>query len=170
MKYYIALILFFATLYFYSCKPRQLPLLLADKVWLDSIKNTSDSTYTKRYRNNRFVTAEYFINKNKKSVCQLMKDSFGTVRQIIITKNNTRTFFAAYYPNGQLMASYSMDSFGLYHGPSKYYYENGQIKSEGDYAKGFSSGQWKNYNEKGNLSSIDEYDLNGQRIKSVIKK
>src|SRR4030095_1856170 len=131
--------------------------------WLDSIKNRSDTSWIKPYRNKEFATAEYYIDRKDSVVTQLMKDSSGTIRQINISKyNNTRLFFGEYYANGQLKASLPLDSIGKYNGSCKYYYETGQIKSEGAYNHGFLSGEWKNFNPKGKLTSIDKYDENGQ--------
>jgi antitoxin component YwqK of YwqJK toxin-antitoxin module len=136
--------------------------------WLDSIKQKSDTSWKKPYRNNEFVTSEYYIDKKDSIVTQLMKDSAGTIRQIIIAKyDNIRLFFAEYYANGQLKASLPLDGMGKYNGQAKYYYQNGQVKSEGTFIHGFFSGKWKNYSENGRLISKDEYDENGQLIKTT---
>ena len=86
-----------------------------DKAWLDSIIKHSDSTYTKPYYRTDFVTATYYLNKNDSTVCQLMKDSAGNIRQVIIAKKDTRIFFGSYYKNGQLQADLPLDEFGQYH-------------------------------------------------------
>jgi antitoxin component YwqK of YwqJK toxin-antitoxin module len=143
-------------------------IIKINKAWLDSIKNKSDTSWTKRYRNKDFVTAEYYVDKKDSIVTQLMKDSAGIIRQIIIARyDNTRLFFAEYYSNGQLKARLPLDSIGKYNGQAKYYYQNGQVKSEGTFTHGFFSGQWKNCDEKGKLISKDEYDENGQLIKTT---
>jgi antitoxin component YwqK of YwqJK toxin-antitoxin module len=143
-------------------------IIRVDTNWLDSIKRKSDTSWIKPYRNNEFVTSEYYIDKKDSIVTQLMKDSAGAIRQIIIAKyDNIRLFFAEYYANGQLKASLQFDSTGKYNGQAKYYYQNGQVKSEGIFVHGFFSGQWKNYDEKGKFISKDEYDENGQLIKTT---
>jgi antitoxin component YwqK of YwqJK toxin-antitoxin module len=152
-----------------SCeKNRSASLIKLDIHWLDSIKHKSDTSWIKPYRNNEFVTAEYFIDKKDSIVTQLMKDSAGTIRQINIAKYDMiRLFFAEYYANGQIKAGLPLDSLGRNNGPCKYYYENGQIKSEGIFKHGFYSGQWKNYGEKGELLSTDEYDSSGQMLNTT---
>ena len=134
------------------------------KAMLDSVIKTSDTTYTKPYKRTDFVWATYYADKVNKSVCQMMKDSAGQIRQIILSKNNVRTFFAQYYPNGQLTDSLALDEFGQYHGPSVSYYETGIKKAEGNYRHGLHTGKWNNYDENGKLVSTDEYDTNGVQI------
>jgi antitoxin component YwqK of YwqJK toxin-antitoxin module len=145
-------------------------ILRVKKEWLDSIIKKSDTSWVKPYRNNEFVTSVYYVDRKDSIVTQLMKDSAGTIRQINIAKyDQVRLFFAEYYANGQMKASLPLDSLGKNNGPGKYYYKNGQIKSEGVFSHGFYSGQWKNYDEKGNLLSTDEYGSNGQILKPANK-
>ena len=138
-----------------------------DLAWLDSIKKSSDTVYTRKYRNGEFVTSEYYVRKKDSSVCQIMKDSSSRVRQIIIAKKNQRIFTAEYYPNGQLKASLPLDSLGKYDGTGKYYFDDGCIKSQGVFKHGLYSGRWKTYNNKGELITTDDYDTNGQLIKTT---
>lgn len=141
-------------------------LVKPDPKWLDSIIAKSDTSWKKPYRNNEFVTAEYYVDKKDSIVTQLMKDSAGTIRQINIAKYDmVRLFFAEYYKNGQIKASLPLDSMGKYHGQGRFYYEDGTIKSEGVYSHGLFSGEWKNYDEKGKHIATDKYDSNGQIIK-----
>ena len=134
---------------------------------LDSIVKHSDSSYTKPYYRTDFVTAVYYVNKKDSSICQLMKDSAGVIRQMIVTKKGVSTFFGQFFLNGQLQAKLPLDEFGHYHGPSTYYYKDGSTQSTGDYTHGLKTGQWKNFDEKGTLLSTDTYDQNGQLINSV---
>lgn len=149
----------------HSKKKASLKLLRLDHQWLDSVKKSCDSVYTRKYGTTKFAIAEYFINKKDGIVCQVMKDSLDAVRQIIISKKSRRSFFAEYYSNGQLMAQLPLDSFGQYHGRSIYYYEEGVIESEGEYSNGLKKGAWKNYPKNGKGFTINEYNQNGQVIK-----
>lgn len=132
--------------------------------WLDSIIKKSDSSYTRPYKRTDYVTAVFYINKIDSSVLQIMKDSADSIRQIIIAKNDTRTFFAQYYANGNLQADLPLDQFGQYHGTGTFYYENGAIQSTGSFNHGLKTGEWKVYDEKGKLTTSDTYDNNGQII------
>jgi hypothetical protein len=140
-----------------------------DNNWLDSIRKQSDTTYEKKYRNSEFTVAEYLIDTKNSTVCQLMKDSLGKIRQIVIAKGNKRTFTAGYYRNGQLMADLPLDSNGAYNGMAKLYYANGRFKKEGKFVHGFYNGIWKNYDNTGVQVSSEFYDSDGQLIKTVRK-
>jgi antitoxin component YwqK of YwqJK toxin-antitoxin module len=163
-------IVFFMTIY-YSCSQKdKIPkeIIKVNTNWLDSIKQKSDTSWTKLYRNNEFVTAEYYVDRKDSIVTQLMKDATGLIRQINIAKyDNIRLFFAEYYANGQLKARLPLDEAGKYNGLAKYYFEDGNIKSIGLFNHGMYAGEWKNYNEKGKLVSRDQYDSNGQLIKTI---
>ena len=132
--------------------------------WLDSIIKRSDSSYSKPYKRTDFVTAYFYMNKKDSSVCQLMKDSADRIRQVIIAKNNIRTFFAQYYANGNLQADLPLDEFGQYHGNGIFYYENGLVQSTGSFNHGLKTGEWKMYTEKGKLKTTHKFDKNGQLV------
>ena len=143
-------------------------IIKLDTHWLDSIKKKSDTSWIKPYRNEEFVSAEYYVDKKDSIVTQLMKDSAGAIRQINIAKyDRVRLFFAEYFSNGQLKAELPLNKQGQYDGPGKIYYEDGTIKSSGSYRNGFYYGEWKNYNHKGKLISTDVYDQNGQLKKTI---
>ena len=133
-----------------------------NRPWLDSIIKNSDSSYIKPYKRTDFVTAAFFVNKKDSTVCQVMKDSADSIRQIIMAKNDIRTFFAQYYTNGQLQAELPLDKFGQNHGPTTFFYKDGRVQNTGDYQHGLKIGQWKIFDKKGKLLSIDRYDKNGQ--------
>lgn len=132
--------------------------------FIDSVIKKSDSSYEKNYYRTDFVTAQYYIIKKDSTTCQLMKDSAGLIRQIIVVKNNQRIFFGSYYANGQLQADLPLDSFGQYHGTGKFYYEDGSLQSTGNYLHGFKTGAWKVYDKKGKETNTDNFDQNGNLI------
>lgn len=169
MKYIFLIAVFFCVFACNSKKKDMPPMIRVNNSRLDSIIKASDTSYVKKYGTHKFANAIYYINNKQASICQIMKDSADTIRQIIITKNNKRNFVAEYYANGQLMAKLPLDTFGQYHGPSKYYYENGKIESEGDYEHGFKKGEWKNYNEAGERYFKNKYDSNGNAIQAADK-
>ncbi|CAN5883600.1 hypothetical protein BH11BAC4_BH11BAC4_00110 [soil metagenome] len=148
-----------------SCKERtnnNIQKISADKKMLDSIKLKADTTFSKRYPGVVFTKAEYFVNDS--NTTQVMKDSNGVIRQIIIEQNKRRIYYARFYENGQLMAKVNLDNFGQYDGISNEYYENGNLKATGVYRKGFRFGKWTNYTEDGRYVSTDEYNKDGQKI------
>ncbi|MEO5948063.1 MAG: hypothetical protein ABIP79_14695 [Chitinophagaceae bacterium] len=133
-----------------------------DKHWLDSVINNSDSSYIKKYKRTDFAKAEFYINKKDSSVCQVMKDSAGMVRQVIIAKNDVRKHFFQYYANGQLEAYLLLDEYGQYHDSATYYHEDGTVESSGWYRHGLKYGEWENYDTKRNKLTTKIYDSNGQ--------
>lgn len=137
-----------------------------NRPWLDSIIKNSDSSFIKPYKRSDFVTAVFYITKKDSTVCQIMKDSVDSIRQIIIAKKDRRSFFAQYFANGNLQADLPLDEFGQYHGTGKFYYEDGNLQSSGNYTHGLKSGSWKVYDEKGKLINTDNFDKNGQLIQA----
>jgi hypothetical protein len=128
---------------------------------IDSFIKIADSAYSKPYKRTDFVTAYFYVNKKDSSVMQLMKDSFETIRQVIVSKKNIRTHYAQYYPNGQLMADLPLDESGLYNGDATYYFPNGRVRESGKFVHGLYTGEWKNFDTKGKPLSSVKYDNNG---------
>ena len=144
-------------------RKKQVALKTINATLLDSIKKNSDSTYSKKYRTVDFATADYYLFHKDSSLCQIMKDTANRIRQILISRKNTRAYFAQYFANGQLIADVKLDNFGQPDGFATYYFENGGIKSTGQYNHGLAAGEWKEFNEKNNAMSIIKYDSNGVR-------
>lgn len=98
---------------------------------------------------------------------QVMKAKDSSIRQVIITKNNRRIYFAQFFDNGQLKGEYSFDEFGANNGFSREYYPNGNVKEEGEYKSGFRIGEWQQYDSTGKKNELLKYNENGQaEIKS----
>jgi antitoxin component YwqK of YwqJK toxin-antitoxin module len=144
-------------------------IILVNQNMLDSIKKQSDSTWTKPYFARDFAEALYYKNSIDTTLTQIMKDKDAVIRQIIVTQNKTRIFFAQYYSNGQLMAKYNLDKYGQYDGHGEEYYETGFLKTTGNYSSGFHTGKWKNFDDAGNYVSTDEYNADGQ-VANTIKE
>ncbi|MEO8772359.1 MAG: hypothetical protein ABI402_19830 [Ferruginibacter sp.] len=172
MKYIISVVFIISGCFLFSCKEKQAtqqPNLTVDMKMLDSIRDHSDSTYTKPYKRTDFVTAEYFISKKDSTITQVMRDSAKNIRQVVVEKNKRRIYVAEFYPNGQLMFKNNLDDYGQFNGESKGFYETGILKRAGVYKNGFHFGKWKNYNEEGNYVSTEEYNENGQQEKIYIE-
>jgi len=125
-----------------------------------------DTTYSKRYRNKEFAVAEYYINRKDTTVCQLMKDSANRIRQILIAKRDRKIFTAEYFSNGQLKATLPLDKDGRLNGEGAFYFESGCVRSKGSFRHGFYFGEWKNFDQNWKNVSTDQYDSNGQLIKT----
>ena len=165
MKIYLCAVL---VIMFCSCQSKNKVLkeiIKVDTHWLDSVKKTSDTSWSKKYRSLEFYNADYYVTKKDSIATQVMTDSLGNVRQVLSAKyDQVRVFFAQYYANGQLMARLSFDSLGKYNGVATLFYETGIIKSLGSYAHGFYTGQWKNYDSTGNYTNTDVYNADGQLV------
>jgi len=148
----------------YGCAQKSGNAKILATHFIDSIIKHSDSTYEKPFFRTDFVTATYFVNKKDSTVSQLMKDSAGNIRQVIITKKDIRIFFGLYYKNGQLQANLPLDAFGQYNGTGRFFYEDGSLQSNGNYKHGFKTGEWKVYDEKGKITATDSYDDNGNLL------
>lgn len=151
-------------LIFGGCKQKNVNDKILANPFIDSIINKSDSNYQKPYYRSDFVTAQYHVNKKDSTVCQLMKDSAGLIRQVIIARKDIRIFYASYYINGQLQAHLPLDAFGQYHGTGKFYYEDGSVQSSGNFNHGVKTGAWKVFDKKGGEIAADNFDLNGNLI------
>lgn len=139
----------------------------ADMAFFDSIRHHSDTGFTRVIGAGEFYSAEQYFSRKDSMVSKIMKDTAGNITGFVQFRNNIRAAYAEYYPNGQLKGRLGLDSEGRFEGSATYYYEDGSVKSEGAYEKGFFSGTWKNYSAKGRLTSTDEYDFNGQLTRSV---
>jgi antitoxin component YwqK of YwqJK toxin-antitoxin module len=151
-----------------GCKTKNAPQPLKstfDHSMIDSIKSRADTFYSSRYPRRDISMAEYYVNRKDSTLTQVMKDSLGRIRQIASVRKKVRMFFAEYYPNGQVKADFHFDGYGQYDGPSKEYNEYGGVQRLGAYRSGMHVGKWKNYNDKGVLISVDEYNANGQQIR-----
>ncbi|MFZ1305775.1 MAG: hypothetical protein WAT20_09725 [Ferruginibacter sp.] len=157
ISFFVAISMLFIT----GCQQQKVNDKIIASSFIDSIIKKSDSSYEKAYYRSDFVTAQYYVNKKDSTLCQLMKDSAGNIRQVIITKKDTRIFYGAYYTNGQIQADLPLDAFGQYHGTGKFYYEDGSLQSTGNYTHGFKTGTWKVYDEKGKETATDNFDQNG---------
>lgn len=138
-----------------------------DSLWLNSLINNSDSSYSKPYKRTDFVTTFFYINKRDSSVCQVMKDSADHIRQILMVKKNIRTHFSEYFPNGQLISAIPLNELGQNDGVAIFYYENGTVKVKGIIKNGLYAGEWKNFDKQGKLTSISKYNANGNLTQTI---
>jgi antitoxin component YwqK of YwqJK toxin-antitoxin module len=166
MRYNIVLILFIL-ITCHACEQKagaagDSDRLSTDQKLIDSLKKEADSIYSKPYLASGFAKAEYMINSKDSTITQVMTDSVGVTRQVVIVKNKRRIYTAQYYANGQLKASYAFDASGQYHGATEEYWENGLVKEAGYYSSGLRTGIWKRYDSAGIAEADILYDKNGQ--------
>lgn len=160
-KYFVLLLI---AVFLISCSSSNKDLKPGSKEWLNDLIKKSDTTYQKPYFRRDFVTAYYYENRKDSMVCQVMKDSAGVTRQLLVTQKGVRSFYAQYYANGQLQADLPLDTGGQFDGPVTNYYENGEVESKGAYTHGLKTGEWKSYDSTGKLIATDTFDEKGQVI------
>ena len=135
---------------------------------IDHLRRTSDTTYSEHVGRTDFYTVEYFVNRRDSVITKIFKDSIGNVVAQNKARNDKVFFAIEYFPNGQVMGKLPEKIDGEYSGIARYYYEDGRVKSEGQFKKGLWSGEWKNYDKNGTLISIDDYgDGNVSSIKTT---
>lgn len=122
---------------------------LVDLDYIDSLKKTADTSFYKELLTADFAAASYFGIKKDTVLMQIMKGSDSSIKQIIVTKNNRRIYFAQFYDNGQQKALYNFDGYGTNDGASSEFYDNGQVKETGNYKAGYRIGEWSFYDSTG---------------------
>ena len=147
-------------LFIQSCgqtKLSDIEVIKLDTKVIDDLKRTSDTAYTEEIGRADFFTVDYYINYKDSVTTKILKDSLGNVVGLNKSKNDKVFLVAEYFPNGQIKRKLREIKNGELDGLTRYYYEDGRIRSEGQFKNGLWSGQWKEYDKDGHLISIDEY-------------
>jgi len=105
-------------------------------------------------------TITIYYNQNWKEIKSIDKASY--YRKFFGSNDNYTA--NDYYMNGnlQMVGHYKTKKGDFREGYFKYFFENGKIKSEGNYVKNKESGKWKIYLENGELDCEGEF-LNGKK-------
>jgi hypothetical protein len=138
-----------------------------DEQLVKNIRTVYDSTITENPMREDFWKIECYLKDSIES--RIMTDSLGNIVAISQFTNNIRTFVEEYFPNGQLRVKHEFPP-GEIDGPVTAYYQNGQIKSTGQWKDFKQVGEWKYYNPRGQLISIEWYSDKGalERNKKII--
>lgn len=143
-----------------SCKqaPKsEIEIIKFDTSIIDFLHQNSDTTYTEYIGLKDFYTFEFYVNRNDSIINKIGKDSNGNVVGHFKIKNDIVFFAFEYYPNGQAKWKWPEIINAEYVGKTRYYYEDGRVRCEGQFKNELKSGEWKNYNKDGYLISIDDY-------------
>ena len=128
-----------------------------DLALIDSLKKTADTSFYKELLTEDFAAASYYGNRKDSILMQIMKGSDSSIKQIIVTKNDRRIYYAQFYDNGQQKALYNFDGYGTNDGASSEFHENGQVKEMGIYKAGYRIGEWTFYDSLGNEVEKKKY-------------
>ena len=69
--------------------------------YIDSLIKTADTSFYKQQYTSEFAAAKYYGNRKDSVLMQIMKASDSSIRQVTVTKNNRRIYFAQFYKNGE---------------------------------------------------------------------
>lgn len=125
------------------------------------------------------ITSHVFLNGQSykqssdefKSNCDLFipdsEESYKCWYHYVISKKDKSTYILrVFYPQTKQLTAqetYANKKLKKKEGPAKYWFENGNKRSEGTFVNNRRSGYWKTYNiDSGNLSSEGDY-ANGQQ-------
>jgi hypothetical protein len=142
------------------CKQSQrsvIEVIKFDNQIIVDLQKGSDTTYTEYTGQYESYLAEYYVNRSDSVITKILKDSFENVVGLHVSKNDHLLVVAEYHRNGQLKGKLPEKIKGKYNGQARYYFEDGRVRAEGQFHNGLWSGEWKNYDEKGHLVSIDDF-------------
>lgn len=155
MKYRQALAV--ATLVLSACAGRQqsdIEIIKLDSGLVQDIMATSDKPMVDTPRRKDFYYIEHYLNKSDSTVSRILKDSLGHIVGINQTRKGIRLFVAEYYPNGQIKGKLTIDGKGNFNVPVTYYYQDGRIRSVGNFGDMVPVGIWKDYDSNGYLTQL----------------
>lgn len=101
-------------------------------------------------RHDFYFVGEY-LNKDDSLITTILRDSLGNIVGLNQRSKGATIFASEYYANGQEKGDVPFTRDGKLTGKAVYYYENGKIRSSGRLANGIRVGEWKEYDEDGNL-------------------
>jgi antitoxin component YwqK of YwqJK toxin-antitoxin module len=124
-----------------------------------------DSTYTEYPKRHDFWSIDHYLtNSNRENL--ILRDSLKNIVGIIEREKGKNFFSQEYYLNGQAKGKIEYHSDKI-SGPAIYYFQDGRIRSTGQWNDVRQVGEWKNYDERGYLVSVQYYSLDGQLEKET---
>jgi hypothetical protein len=102
-----------------------------------------------------FYYVYHFANHTDSTSINILKDSLYNIAGINKSKNGVEIFIAEYFRNGQIKGDLTLGGNGEPDGPATYYYEDGRIRSTGNWNGYKEVGIWKRYDKEGNPKKND---------------
>ncbi|MFY0672775.1 MAG: hypothetical protein JXQ87_05200 [Bacteroidia bacterium] len=120
--------------------------------------NKTDSTYRQlQYFENGNISLEMiFTNSELEKLTGYYET--GEIEGVFIYENGETIAGSEYYKNGQKMGEVPRELDGTINGHVAYYYENGNLRSEGEYKNDKRNGLWRDYDVQGNITSEKIYE------------
>lgn len=128
--------------------------------WFDR----TDSTYRQLqfFENGQLRLEKIFTNGDLEKLTGYYET--GEIEAVFIYENDEPIAGSEYFKNGQKMGEVPRELDGTIDSPVKYYYENGNLRADGEYKNDKPHGIWRDYDEQGNITSEKLYE-NGKEIK-----
>ena len=104
------------------------------------------------------------LNGNKKTFYES-----GTLQEDGGYKNGKRDGLVKWFNQEEKPSIEYTYKMGIIDGPAKTFFASGKIQTEGNYKNDNETGEWKEYDENGNVTKTIIYD-NGKKIKEVAVK
>jgi hypothetical protein len=144
----------------------EIEIIKYDPKLVQKIMSHFDSTYTEYPKRHDFWSIDHYLtDSNRENL--ILRDSLKNIVGIVERGKDRNYFSQEYYSNGQLKGKTEFHSPGKVTGPATYYFEDGRISSRGQWKDFRQVGEWKNYDEKGYLVSVQYYSLDGQLEKEI---
>jgi len=162
---YLLAVLFNSLLMGCSGRERsEIEVIKYDPDLVSEIMSHFDSTYTEYPKRHDFWSIDHYLtDSNRENL--ILRDSLKNIVGIVEKGEGRNSFSQEYYSNGQLKGKTEFHSPAT--GPATYYYEDGRIRSKGQWKDHGQVGEWKNYDEKGYLVSIQYYSWDGHLEKEI---
>lgn len=109
----------------------------------------------KNYFDNGTISSEESFTGGKRDASSKYYDESGKITEEYIYKNDILQEYIAYDLTGKIIYQNKKDGKNNY--DATLYYSNANKKREGKVLKGKLTGQWKNYNMNGFITSLDNY-------------
>lgn len=107
---------------------------------------------------NRTPKATIFAINSFKTYFQVFVKPKNVISALAYYKNGKQIYAAEYYDNGTVMCKFNRSKEGIRNGKYECYYENGKIRSTGEYLNDKQIGFQTEYDRDGNITS--ELDFN----------
>lgn len=119
----------------------------------------------KNYFNDGTIASEESYSDGKWNASSKYYDASGKLAEEYMYKNDILQEYKAYDANGKIVYQNKKDGKNNY--DAALYYPNGNKKREGKVLAGKLTGQWKDYNMNGFITSIDNYSEGKKDKKSI---
>lgn len=142
-----------------SCKQKEtseIEKIIVDEVFIESRIAGYDSVHIDTSGKSKSILTTYFL-KDHSSVL-VSRDSLKRIQAWWLRDSNGEILEGAEVSKttGQILGKLHFVN-GKIDGEVKYYYDDGRVRSKGQFKDGIRWGEWKNFDKDGNLTSTDRY-------------